>query len=54
MAFDNVYEAITEENDARWAYGTGFTAPLDGIDTTVPEGIDHADLAAYCLMLGDD
>src|SRR5258708_28601377 len=54
MAFDNVYEAITEQNDARWAYGTGFTAPLDGIDTTVPEGIDHADLAAYCLMLGDD
>src|SRR6202034_3598999 len=37
-----------------WAYGTGFTDPLDGIDTSVPAGVDGADLAAYCLMLGDD
>lgn len=54
MAFDNAYEAITEENDARWAYGTGFTDPLAGVDTTVPSTVDGADLAAYCLMLGDD
>jgi len=54
MAFDNAYEAITEENDARWAYGTGFTDPLAGVDTTVPAEVDGADLAAYCLMLGDD
>lgn len=54
MAFDNAYEAITEENDARWAYGTGFTDPLSGVDTTVPSTVDGADLAAYCLMLGDD
>lgn len=54
MAFDNAYEAITEDNDARWAYGTGFTDPLAGVDTTVPSTVDGHDLAAYCLMLGDD
>lgn len=54
MAFDNAYEAITEDNDARWAFGTGFSDPLAGVDATVPEGVDASDLAAYCLMLGDD
>lgn len=54
MSFDNVYEAITEDNDARWAFGTGFADPLSGVDTSVPSGVDGARLAAYCLMLGDD
>ncbi|MFF0148895.1 ring-1,2-phenylacetyl-CoA epoxidase subunit PaaC [Amycolatopsis sulphurea] len=54
MSFDNVYEAITEDNDARWAFGTGFEDPLSGVDTSVPSGVDGARLAAYCLMLGDD
>jgi ring-1,2-phenylacetyl-CoA epoxidase subunit PaaC len=56
MAFDSAYEAINEETDGthRWAFGTGFTDPLAGVDTTVPDGVDGADLAAYCLMLGDD
>ncbi len=55
MAFDNVYEAITEDNDeARWAYGTGFLDPMLGVDDTVPSTVDTADLAAYCRMLGDD
>jgi ring-1,2-phenylacetyl-CoA epoxidase subunit PaaC len=55
MSFDNALNAISEDNDdARWAFGTGFHDPLAGIDTTVPAGIDGADLAAYCLMLGDD
>ena len=54
MGFDNAYEALIEENDPRWAFGTGFTDPLAGIDTTVPAGVDGADLATYCLMLGDD
>ncbi|WP_067459245.1 1,2-phenylacetyl-CoA epoxidase subunit PaaC [Actinomadura macra] len=55
MSFDNALGAITEDNDeARWAFGTGFHDPLAGIDTSVPDGIDRADLAAYCLMLGDD
>ncbi|AGL18251.1 1,2-phenylacetyl-CoA epoxidase subunit PaaC [Actinoplanes sp. N902-109] len=52
---DDPYEALTDhEDDARWAYGTGFTDPLAGVDTTVPTGADRTDLTAYCLMLGDD
>ncbi|WP_433470425.1 1,2-phenylacetyl-CoA epoxidase subunit PaaC [Saccharomonospora azurea] len=54
MSFDNAYEAITESSDARWAFGTGFTDPLSGVDTTVPSDVDAAELAEYCLMLGDD
>lgn len=41
-------------NDAHWAFGTDFEDPLAGVDTTVPDGIEPATLAAYCLMLGDD
>ncbi len=55
MSFDNVYEAITEEtDDSHWAFGTGFADPLSGVDTSVPDGMRGEDLAAYCLMLGDD
>ncbi|MGX6601328.1 1,2-phenylacetyl-CoA epoxidase subunit PaaC [Micromonosporaceae bacterium Da 78-11] len=55
MSFDAAYEALTDhDDDTRWAYGTGFAAPLAGVATAVPEGIDRADLSAYCLMLGDD
>jgi ring-1,2-phenylacetyl-CoA epoxidase subunit PaaC len=56
MGFDTAYEAISEETDTghRWAFGTGFTDPLAGVDTSVPVGVDRADLATYCLMLGDD
>jgi ring-1,2-phenylacetyl-CoA epoxidase subunit PaaC len=54
MSFDNAYEALNEGGDARWAFGTGFADPLAGIDTTVPAGVDAADLALYSLMLGDD
>ncbi|MUN42128.1 1,2-phenylacetyl-CoA epoxidase subunit PaaC [Actinomadura litoris] len=55
MSFDNALGAITEDNDeARWAFGTGFHDPLAGIDASVPEGVDRDALAAYCLMLGDD
>jgi ring-1,2-phenylacetyl-CoA epoxidase subunit PaaC len=51
----NAYDAIIEQNDhTHWAFGTGFDDPLAGIDTTVPPGMDRADLAAHCLMLGDD
>jgi ring-1,2-phenylacetyl-CoA epoxidase subunit PaaC len=49
------YHALTEsEDDHRWAFGTGFTDALEGVDTGVAEGIDGNALAAYCLMLGDD
>jgi ring-1,2-phenylacetyl-CoA epoxidase subunit PaaC len=55
MAFDAAYEALTDhDDDARWAYGTGFADPLAGVSTAVPSDVDAADLAAYCLMLGDD
>jgi ring-1,2-phenylacetyl-CoA epoxidase subunit PaaC len=52
---DNPYDLlISESDDQRWAYGTGFTDPLAGVDTAVPEGIDAGALGLYCLMLGDD
>jgi len=55
MGFDTAYEAITEESgDQRWAFGTGFADPLAGVDTSVPDGVAGADLAAYCLAIGDD
>jgi ring-1,2-phenylacetyl-CoA epoxidase subunit PaaC len=50
-----VYEGLgTDAEDHRWAFGTGFTDPLEGIDTSVPDGVDPDALATYCLMLGDD
>jgi ring-1,2-phenylacetyl-CoA epoxidase subunit PaaC len=50
-----VYQSLGEETeDHRWAFGTGFTDPLEGVDPAVPPGTDAAALAAYCLMLGDD
>lgn len=52
---DNAYDGLVEaEDDARWAFGTSFDDPLAGVDTTLPEGVDGAALAAYSLMLGDD
>ncbi len=49
------YQSLSEETeDHRWAFGTGFTDPLEGIDASVPDGVDARALAAYCLMLGDD
>ena len=53
---ETVYDALDHAHggEGQWAFGTGFDDPLAGVDTTVPEGIDPADLGAYCLMLGDD
>lgn len=51
----SAYESLAElGGDARWAFGTGFVDALDGVSTAIPEGVERADLAAYCLMLGDD
>src|SRR6266852_5653614 len=51
----SAYQSLSEETeDHRWAFGTGFTDPLEGIDASVPDGVDAQALAAYCLMLGDD
>jgi ring-1,2-phenylacetyl-CoA epoxidase subunit PaaC len=55
MSEDNPYDHLTDDDDDhRWAFGTGFTDPLQGIDTTPPSGIAADALATYCLMLGDD
>jgi ring-1,2-phenylacetyl-CoA epoxidase subunit PaaC len=56
MDDDRVYLSLSEHTDAdaRWAFGTGFTDPLHGVDTTVPDGVDGPALAACCLALGDD
>ncbi|MGW4753817.1 1,2-phenylacetyl-CoA epoxidase subunit PaaC [Streptomyces chartreusis] len=56
MSDDHVYMTLAEghEDDTRWAYGTGFEDPLHGVDTTVPEGIDAAAMAAVCVALADD
>jgi ring-1,2-phenylacetyl-CoA epoxidase subunit PaaC len=53
---ETVYDALDAAHggEGQWAFGTGFDDPLTGVDTTVPAGIDPADLGAYCLMLGDD
>lgn len=53
---DNPYDLLAEDSDSgqRWAFGTGFTDPLEGIDTTLPGGVDADALARYCLALGDD
>jgi len=49
------YQSLAQDTeDHRWAFGTGFTDPLEGIDASVPVGVDAAALATYCLMLGDD
>lgn len=55
----SVYAELVDHADlgaeaGHWAFGTSFEDPLAGVDTTLPEGVDGADLAAYCLMLGDD
>ena len=56
MSGDNIFSGLVEEHegDARWAFGTGFTEALAGVDSTLPEGVDGQALATYCQMLGDD
>ena len=55
MHEETVYEALANAHDeGHWAFGTGFDEPLAGVDTTVPDGVDPAELGEYCLMLGDD
>jgi ring-1,2-phenylacetyl-CoA epoxidase subunit PaaC len=52
---ENVYdEALLGGDSSHWAFGTSFEDPLAGVDTTVPADVDPAELASYCLMLGDD
>jgi ring-1,2-phenylacetyl-CoA epoxidase subunit PaaC len=53
---DNPYDLLAEDHDEghRWAFGTGFTDPLEGVDTSVPGGLDPGALVRFCLALGDD
>ncbi|GAA1931413.1 phenylacetate-CoA oxygenase subunit PaaC [Nocardioides lentus] len=55
---DSVYDGLSGHDapgdDSQWAFGTDFEDPLAGVDTTIPDGVDPAVLATYCLMLGDD
>jgi ring-1,2-phenylacetyl-CoA epoxidase subunit PaaC len=52
----NAYDLLAEDHDEghRWAFGTGFTDPLEGVDTSVPDGLDPGALVRFCLALGDD
>jgi ring-1,2-phenylacetyl-CoA epoxidase subunit PaaC len=53
----NAYQSLsetTEHDDPRWAFGSGMADVEAEITAPVPEGVDATDLAAYCLMLGDD
>ena len=53
---DNPYDLLGEDHDEghRWAFGTGFTDPLEGVDTSVPDSLDPGALVRFCLALGDD
>ncbi|MFJ1808261.1 MULTISPECIES: 1,2-phenylacetyl-CoA epoxidase subunit PaaC [unclassified Streptomyces] len=51
MSDEDLY---VDADNARWAFGTGFTDPLHGVDQAVPDGVDAADMVACCLALGDD
>jgi ring-1,2-phenylacetyl-CoA epoxidase subunit PaaC len=53
----NAYQALADtvsHDDPRWAFGTGVEDVQAEITSPVPDGVDPADLAEYCLMLGDD
>jgi ring-1,2-phenylacetyl-CoA epoxidase subunit PaaC len=55
MDDDNPYDLLAaDDEDQRWAFGTGFADPFAGVDTALPDGVDAAALARYCLALGDD
>src|SRR3954454_4509756 len=49
------YHSLAQDTeDHRWAFGTGFVDPLEGVDMALPPGVEGDALATYCLMLGDD
>jgi ring-1,2-phenylacetyl-CoA epoxidase subunit PaaC len=54
----NAYQSLSEttgHDDPRWAFGTGIVEEKGAeISSPLPDGVDPADVAAYCLMLGDD
>jgi ring-1,2-phenylacetyl-CoA epoxidase subunit PaaC len=52
-AYRSLAESV-DHDDPRWAFGTGVEDVATEIAAPVPDGVDPADLAQYCLMLGDD
>jgi ring-1,2-phenylacetyl-CoA epoxidase subunit PaaC len=53
---ENVYDELSEAHggDEHWAFGTGFTDAGVRVTAPAPDGVHGAELADYCLMLGDD
>ncbi|NPC98710.1 1,2-phenylacetyl-CoA epoxidase subunit PaaC [Nocardioides sp. zg-DK7169] len=54
---ESVYAGLvdaTGADAAHWAFGSRAEDPLAGLDTSVPDGLDAAELARECLALGDD
>ncbi len=51
---DGIFADLIGGDPSQWAFGGGFEDPLAGVDTAVPDGVDGAELAGYCLMLADD
>jgi ring-1,2-phenylacetyl-CoA epoxidase subunit PaaC len=50
----SIFDGLIGGDSSQWAFGSDFEDPLAGVDTTVPDGVDPAELAEYCLMLADD
>jgi ring-1,2-phenylacetyl-CoA epoxidase subunit PaaC len=54
----NAYQSLAETtglDDPRWAFGgSGPDGAVAETDSPLPDGAEPADLAEYCLMLGDD
>jgi ring-1,2-phenylacetyl-CoA epoxidase subunit PaaC len=50
----SIFDGLLGTDSSQWAFGTDFEDPLAGVDTTIPDGVDHHTLATYCLMLADD
>jgi ring-1,2-phenylacetyl-CoA epoxidase subunit PaaC len=53
-AHGSIFDGLLGTDSSQWAFGTDFEDPLAGVDTTIPDGVDAGELAAYCLMLADD
>lgn len=52
---ESAYTALVDADaHDQWAFGTSFDDPLAGVDTTLVDGIEGADLATYCVALADD
>jgi ring-1,2-phenylacetyl-CoA epoxidase subunit PaaC len=53
-AHGSIFDGLLGSDSSQWAFGTDFEDPLAGVDVTMPEGVEPAALATYCVMLADD